>query len=328
MMNPSQAEIGQSHVQVSSEKNTIGQAQRPTLSALKHGLRSAASLLPGDDPQEFDELRRDLFETYRPRTRDEAACVEAMAGQHWRMARCRRWQAVFDAQTDALLMDNPRVPAGHNCARDPHRWMHKSMDCVLQESRLDRLMCRARDKLLLLQKLRRNNLIAGAVEREPDCWPEDTLLTGKVGHPQAETGAQFGSPHDGRCEPELRSRDFQSVGADRDPPLREPSLAARAPQVRVLGGSASGPGPSTNLSQDGAIGNSDERAASLDCRPRAGLPVDARVPLAGGADRNIRQPGGVAEPTPPPGAHWRGPWNRAETGDAGRSGRIAIRPRP
>jgi hypothetical protein len=296
--------------------------------ALKHGLRSAAVLLPDDDGQEFQHLRRDLFETYRPRTGDEAACVEAMAAHHWRVARCRRWQAVYDAQTDALLTGDPNRLAGHICETDSHVWIHKSMDCVLQESRLDRMLCRARDKLLLLQKLRRNNLIAGAMEPEPIFWPEEPLRSGRMGHPPAGTGAQFGTPHDERPTPEWKSGNCESVGADRDPPPREPSLVARAPQVRGLGGSARGPGPSTNLSQDGAIGNSDERAASLDCRPRAGLPVDARVPLAGGADRNIRQPGGVAEPTPPPGAHWRGPWNRAETGDAGRSGRIAIRPRP
>jgi hypothetical protein len=90
------------------------------------------------------------------------------------MARCRRWQAAYDAQTNALLFGQPNRVAGHICEPDPHRWMHKSMDCTLQESRLDRLLCRARDKLLLLQKLRRNNLIAGAVETELIFWPTDS----------------------------------------------------------------------------------------------------------------------------------------------------------
>jgi hypothetical protein len=133
-------------------------------------LRSAAILLPDDDGPEFQRLQRDLFQTYRPRTRDEAECVESMAAHQWRMARCRRWQAAFDAQTEALHTGMPNALPGHICEQDPHRWMHKSMDCVLQESRLDRLQCRARDKLLLLQKLRRNNLIAGAREDGAN-WP-------------------------------------------------------------------------------------------------------------------------------------------------------------
>ncbi len=150
---------------------TDGAAPRPPgQNALKHGLRSAAILLPGDDEMEFFRLRRDLFQTYRPRTPDEAQCVEAMAGHHWRMARYRRWQAVYDAQTDALLTGDPSGLAGHICEPDPHRWMHKSMDCTLQEGRLDRLLGRAREKLLLLQKLRRNNLILDAVEMSATPW--------------------------------------------------------------------------------------------------------------------------------------------------------------
>jgi hypothetical protein len=157
----------------------------PKWNALKHGLRSAAILLPDDDAQEFHQLRRDLFQTYRPRTRDEAACVEAMAAHQWRIARCRRWQAVYDAQTDALLFGDPHTPAGHICETDPHRWMHKSLDCTLQESRLDRLLCRSRDKLLLLQKLRRNNQIAGAVELEPALSPAGFLPADVVSPPES-----------------------------------------------------------------------------------------------------------------------------------------------
>jgi hypothetical protein len=132
--------------------------------------------LPGDDAAEFRRLRHGLFQTYQPRTTDEAQCVDAMAGLQWRMARCRRWQAVYDAKLDALLCGDPDATAGEHrgaaalqhCEADPHRWMHRSMDCVLQESRLERLMTRAREKLLTLQHQRRQNLIAGAVEAVVD----------------------------------------------------------------------------------------------------------------------------------------------------------------
>jgi hypothetical protein len=160
------------------------------LNALKHGLRSAAILLPDDDPEEFSRLRRDLFHTYRPRTVDEAACVEAIASHQWRIARCRRWQAVYDAQTEALLFGDPNGLAGHICEKDSHRWIHKAMDCTLQESRLDRLLCRTRDKLLLLQKLRRNNLIAGAVEREPIFWPTEFPADVHVGPAQGQSSCR------------------------------------------------------------------------------------------------------------------------------------------
>ncbi len=224
--------------------------------ALKHGLRSAAVLLPDDDGQEFQHLRRDLFETYRPRTGDEAACVEAMAAHHSRVARCRRWQAVYDAQTDALLTGDPNRLAGHICETDSHVWIHKSMDCVLPESRLDRLLCRSRDKLLLLQKLRRNHLIAGAMEPAPIFWPDESLPSGGVSSPLGEARAQFGDP---QCEsggPGPRSRDFQTVGADRDPPQHEVGTYANAPVGEGVG--KNGPSPSA----DGEIKKYDERTAT------------------------------------------------------------------
>jgi hypothetical protein len=108
-----------------------------------------------------------------------------MATSRWRIARCRRWQAVYDAQVDALLFGDLGAPAGHICEQDSHRWQHKADDCTRQEVRLDRLLCRARDRLLLLQKLRRNNQIAGAVEREPIFWPDQSPADDAVRPPES-----------------------------------------------------------------------------------------------------------------------------------------------
>jgi hypothetical protein len=132
----------------------------PHLNALKHGLRSAAILLPGDDAAAFHALRRELFHTYQPCTRDEADCVEGMAGYKWRIARCHRMQASYDAARLTLLAG---APAEHICEPDPHRWQHRSMDCVLEEMRLHRLMSKDRATLFQLQSMRRNRLIDGAL---------------------------------------------------------------------------------------------------------------------------------------------------------------------
>ncbi len=233
MDSPARAEGRLRESQVSTQSDNPS----PAWNALKHGLGSTAILLPDDDALEFERLRRDLFHTYRPRTADEAACVEAMAAHHWRIARCRRWETAYDAQTDALLTGDPSGLAGHICETDTHRWLHKAMDCTLQESRLDRLLCRARDKLLLLQKLRRNNLVAGAVEREPIFWPSESPPPGAVSPPQ---GGGLGG--------------YEAVSP---------------PQGGGLGGNGGGIGPATgdpnglsvpaSPSLDGEITKSDER---------------------------------------------------------------------
>ena len=132
----------------------------PHMNALKHGFRSAAVLLPGDDVAEFLALRRELFLDYQPSTRDEADCVEGMAGYKWRIAHCQRIQAAFRAALDGIVTGGP---AGHICEPDPHRWQHRSMDCVLEEQRLHKLMCKDRATLFELQRMRRNRLIDGAI---------------------------------------------------------------------------------------------------------------------------------------------------------------------
>jgi hypothetical protein len=177
-----------------SMQSTQSQSWPPSQNALKHGLRSDAILLPGDDGAEFGRLRHELFATYQPRTRDEAQCVETLAKCQWRTARYQRWQTVFDAQLDALLVGGP---GAHVCEPDPHRWLHRSVDCLLQEGRLDRLMTRAREKLFLLQKLRRKNLVVGAIET-PATW--QSFETPQP--PAAEATAALGAEPEGvRCRP-------------------------------------------------------------------------------------------------------------------------------
>jgi hypothetical protein len=154
--------------------NAIRSGHGSVFNALKHGLRTDAILLPGEDPEAFQHLRHDLFRIYQPRTRDEALCVEDMASHRWRMARCQRRQAVYEEKLDLLpggSRSGERSGAHEHCDSDPHRWMHKSMDCELLEGRLDRRMTRTRDKLLDLQHLRRHNLIPGAIETTAD-WRE------------------------------------------------------------------------------------------------------------------------------------------------------------
>jgi hypothetical protein len=155
-MNPNVKNTMPSDVSAASAKVPGG----PRWNAVKHGLRSAAILLPGDDVAEFQALRCDLFHTYQPCTRDEADCVEGMAGYKWRIARCQRRQAGYEVALDAVIAGSP---TGHICEPDPHRWQHRSMDCLLEEQRLHKLMTKDRATLFELQRMRRNRLIDGAI---------------------------------------------------------------------------------------------------------------------------------------------------------------------
>ncbi|HEX7927425.1 MAG TPA: hypothetical protein VF678_07530, partial [bacterium] len=100
----------------------------PKMNALKHGLRSASVLLPGDDIADFLRRRRELFEEFNPCTRSEADCVEQLVGYKWRIERCQVLEAKFRAALNQVAGVQPE--ADHICEPDPHRWQHRAMDCA------------------------------------------------------------------------------------------------------------------------------------------------------------------------------------------------------
>jgi hypothetical protein len=57
--------------------------QKPS-PALKHGAYSEATLLPGEDPDEFEELHRGLIAEFRPNGRFEEETVATIARLMWR----------------------------------------------------------------------------------------------------------------------------------------------------------------------------------------------------------------------------------------------------
>ncbi len=155
----------------------------PHLNALKHGLRSGFVLLPGDDVAGFRALRHRLFHLYQPRTVEEAQCVETILASHWRIARCRLEQSAFKRHLGAVLSGDPDA-TGYVCDPDPHRLHHRSMDCVLEEARLEKFKSRAQATLALLQKQRTQNLPDG-----PGNGLEDYRVFLAEGEPLAEERA-------------------------------------------------------------------------------------------------------------------------------------------
>ena len=73
------------------------------LNACKHGLTSRETILPGEDPAEFEKLRDSLAETYAPANSLEQLLVTEIAGCYWRLLRARRVEAQLFAQCDSLV---------------------------------------------------------------------------------------------------------------------------------------------------------------------------------------------------------------------------------
>jgi len=93
MSTPAQAEASrangaQSHGPVTPE----GKAQSAQ-NALRHGLRSTAVLIPGEDPEAFDRHVAAYLHRFQPADQPERDLVEAMAAARWRLKRLLELEA-------------------------------------------------------------------------------------------------------------------------------------------------------------------------------------------------------------------------------------------
>ena len=115
------------------------------LNHLSHGLASAATIVPGEDPEEFKALLNDLITEHQPATPTEQILVEKMTIQQWLSLRA------FRLQGEAFLNDTVN---GAKFA------VPKDLGVLiryLQSS--DRAFLRFRTELLNAQKQRKNSEI-------------------------------------------------------------------------------------------------------------------------------------------------------------------------
>jgi hypothetical protein len=142
---------------VHSKPRAAGVPQRTHFNALTHGLRSGHVLLPGDNVAEFRTLRHRLFHLHKPRTIAEALCVETLAANAWRAARCRAEQRFFKEHLGAAMSGHPDA-GGYLCDPDPHRLHHRGTDCQREERGLEISASQAGATLTRLQQQRTQNL--------------------------------------------------------------------------------------------------------------------------------------------------------------------------
>ncbi len=106
-----------------------------SLNAMSHGLTSRMVVLPGEDPAQFQHLRRALLKEHQPATPTEKLLVEEMAQAHWRLERVRRRQdEAFEYET----LDTKLLALLLRYAATAERTFFKSLETLkkLQRERL------------------------------------------------------------------------------------------------------------------------------------------------------------------------------------------------
>ena len=90
-------------------KSLSGKA-RSSMNSCKHGLTAETVVIANEDPKEFDELRADLENDFRPQTRMERELVDRLAGIIWRLRRVPQFEAALIRARQADVVKTLAIP--------------------------------------------------------------------------------------------------------------------------------------------------------------------------------------------------------------------------
>jgi len=105
-----QIEANRRNAQKSTGPKTPEGKAAVRLNSLRHGLRARTVVLPGENPEEFQQLCDDLDAEWSPQSRTEQFYLEQMAVSQWKlnrmeMAELSTFEQVTDAETQVPLLD-------------------------------------------------------------------------------------------------------------------------------------------------------------------------------------------------------------------------------
>src|ERR1017187_9345703 len=93
MATPAQIAANQANAQKSTGPRSVEGKSVSRFNALKHGIDAASSVIPGEDPAEFDALSADYCTEFRPQTPSEFFHLETMLRADWQKNRLQRVEA-------------------------------------------------------------------------------------------------------------------------------------------------------------------------------------------------------------------------------------------
>lgn len=92
------------------------------LNSWKHGLTADRILIGGEDAGEFETLRAELMEEWKPKSRTECALVERIAVQFWRLYRVPLFEAaVLEARQSEITQPRQHIRDLQLAALEPFR---------------------------------------------------------------------------------------------------------------------------------------------------------------------------------------------------------------
>jgi hypothetical protein len=72
--------------------------QTSSRNATRHGLTGSQIVMPGEDAAAYEELRRGLWQTFKPANDTERLLADQIAANAWRLMRAQRVETAFLAK--------------------------------------------------------------------------------------------------------------------------------------------------------------------------------------------------------------------------------------
>jgi hypothetical protein len=94
MISAKQQEANQRNAQHSTGPKTPDGKEKVRFNALKHGLRARNTILPFENPEEFNQLCAELENDWQPQDRTEKLHVEQMAVHQWLLMRLANFESI------------------------------------------------------------------------------------------------------------------------------------------------------------------------------------------------------------------------------------------
>ena len=171
MASPRQITANRRNAQRSTGPKTAAGKARCSKNGLTHGFYTGDIVLPGEDPEAFEALIRELEEEFSPATPTECDLVHTIAACRWRLRRLLRLETGLFARRmreiarqNEMLPDPVAVTGADAQTTDllAAGWIKDTDSCnslvklSYHESRLDRKLARAYRELRALRRERQN----------------------------------------------------------------------------------------------------------------------------------------------------------------------------
>ena len=120
---PTRAEINRRNAQRSTGPKTQAGKERSRFNALKHGCRARLPILPGEDPEAYQDRLDAWIDKFQPRDAVEAYMVERTVHASWQLDRADRAEvAAMVEATDEQALRRARdvLELGATLFRAPH----------------------------------------------------------------------------------------------------------------------------------------------------------------------------------------------------------------